>query len=223
MSDMLLELARREKIAGIKPDEDLDIFIKGSRHYRFTMIGKGISDHYFADSKMAKASLQANDVELAKELWDFSLDLVRRGSILHKDHKTDWKKKKDQHDANQVGVGLTPAYGRAYGTTPPLLVDDYRDMLLIGTAMFIFSVGFCHFCKIKEFKRSSIVITRFKLELVETALRSVLLDEYPRVMDTWMHVISSQGSSLFSVDLLEFDVIVIGLCLLKDYSNIQLL
>jgi len=28
------------------------------------------------------------------------------------------KKKKDQHDANQVGVGLTPAYGGAYGTTP---------------------------------------------------------------------------------------------------------
>jgi hypothetical protein len=25
---MLLELARREKIAGIKPDEDLDIFMK---------------------------------------------------------------------------------------------------------------------------------------------------------------------------------------------------
>lgn len=28
MTDMLLELARREKIAGIKPDEDLDIFMK---------------------------------------------------------------------------------------------------------------------------------------------------------------------------------------------------
>lgn len=26
--DMLMELARREKIAGIKPDEDLDIFMK---------------------------------------------------------------------------------------------------------------------------------------------------------------------------------------------------
>lgn len=26
--DMLVELARREKIAGIKPDEDLDIFMK---------------------------------------------------------------------------------------------------------------------------------------------------------------------------------------------------
>ena len=27
-ADMLVELARREKIAGIKPDEDLDIFMK---------------------------------------------------------------------------------------------------------------------------------------------------------------------------------------------------
>lgn len=27
-TDMLLELSRREKIAGIKPDEDLDIFMK---------------------------------------------------------------------------------------------------------------------------------------------------------------------------------------------------
>lgn len=27
-TDMLLELARREKIAGIKPDEDLDLFMK---------------------------------------------------------------------------------------------------------------------------------------------------------------------------------------------------
>lgn len=28
MADMLVELARREKIAGIKPDGDLDIFMK---------------------------------------------------------------------------------------------------------------------------------------------------------------------------------------------------
>lgn len=26
--DMLLELSRREKLSGIKPDEDLDIFMK---------------------------------------------------------------------------------------------------------------------------------------------------------------------------------------------------
>nr|TKS04429.1 short-chain dehydrogenase TIC 32, chloroplastic-like isoform X1 [Populus alba] len=41
---------------------------------------KGMSGQYFADSSIAKASLQANDAELATKLWDFSLDLVRRGS-----------------------------------------------------------------------------------------------------------------------------------------------
>ncbi|KAJ6883079.1 short-chain dehydrogenase TIC 32 [Populus alba x Populus x berolinensis] len=41
---------------------------------------KGMSGQYFADSTIAKASSQANDAELATKLWDFSLDLVRRGS-----------------------------------------------------------------------------------------------------------------------------------------------
>lgn len=41
---------------------------------------KGMSGQYFADSSIAKASLQANDAELATKLWDFSLNLVRRGS-----------------------------------------------------------------------------------------------------------------------------------------------
>lgn len=41
---------------------------------------KGMSGQYFADSSIAKSSLQANDAELATKLWDFSLDLVRRGS-----------------------------------------------------------------------------------------------------------------------------------------------
>ncbi|KAH8492370.1 hypothetical protein Peur_072985 [Populus x canadensis] len=41
---------------------------------------KGTSGQYFADSSIAKSSLQANDAELATKLWDFSLDLVRRGS-----------------------------------------------------------------------------------------------------------------------------------------------
>ncbi|CAK7327438.1 unnamed protein product, partial [Dovyalis caffra] len=80
---MLLGLARREKIAGIKPNEDLDIFMKEATttcYVRLHHQVKGINDHYFADNNMAKASLQANDIELAKELWDFSLDLVRRGS-----------------------------------------------------------------------------------------------------------------------------------------------
>ena len=30
------------------------------------------------------------------------------------------KKRKDQHDANQAGVGLNPAYPGAYGTAPPV-------------------------------------------------------------------------------------------------------
>ncbi|KAJ6873435.1 U1 small nuclear ribonucleoprotein A [Populus alba x Populus x berolinensis] len=40
-------------------------------------------------------------------------------------HEEKGKKKKDQHDANQVGVGLAPAYGGAYGTTPSLLQVPY--------------------------------------------------------------------------------------------------
>ncbi|KAF9672036.1 hypothetical protein SADUNF_Sadunf12G0112600 [Salix dunnii] len=43
---------------------------------------KGMSGQYVADSNIAKASLQANDAELAKKLWDFSSDLVRRGTNL---------------------------------------------------------------------------------------------------------------------------------------------
>lgn len=38
-SDMLLELARREKIAGIKPDEDLDIFMKVITMVRYVWFG----------------------------------------------------------------------------------------------------------------------------------------------------------------------------------------
>lgn len=33
LPDMLLELARREKNAGIKPDEDLDLFMKVPFHF----------------------------------------------------------------------------------------------------------------------------------------------------------------------------------------------
>ncbi|KAG6787105.1 hypothetical protein NC652_007165 [Populus alba x Populus x berolinensis] len=40
-------------------------------------------------------------------------------------HEEKGKKKKDQHDTNQVGLGLTPAYGGAYGTTPPLSQIPY--------------------------------------------------------------------------------------------------
>jgi len=36
LPDMLLELARREKNAGIKPDEDLDLFMKVPLHFFFS-------------------------------------------------------------------------------------------------------------------------------------------------------------------------------------------
>ncbi|WCJ36681.1 NAD(P)-binding Rossmann-fold superfamily protein [Euphorbia peplus] len=37
---------------------------------------KDTSGQYFADSNMAEASSQATDADLAKKLWDFSLDLI---------------------------------------------------------------------------------------------------------------------------------------------------
>uniref|UniRef100_A0A6N2N1E8 RRM domain-containing protein n=1 Tax=Salix viminalis TaxID=40686 RepID=A0A6N2N1E8_SALVM len=48
--------------------------------------------------------------------------------------KADGKKKKDQHDANQVGVGLTPAYGGTYGTTPPVsMFSSFLGLPLLGS------------------------------------------------------------------------------------------
>ncbi|KAL6320680.1 hypothetical protein AAG906_008680 [Vitis piasezkii] len=38
---------------------------------------KGTTGEYFADSNIAKGSSQANDPELAKKLWDFSLSLIK--------------------------------------------------------------------------------------------------------------------------------------------------
>ncbi|PON44175.1 Short-chain dehydrogenase/reductase [Trema orientale] len=39
---------------------------------------KGMNGYYFADSNIAEASAQANDANLARKLWDFSLDLINR-------------------------------------------------------------------------------------------------------------------------------------------------
>ncbi|KAL3524296.1 hypothetical protein ACH5RR_017130 [Cinchona calisaya] len=39
---------------------------------------KGVSGTYYADSNVAEASLQANDTELAKKLWDFSSTLIHQ-------------------------------------------------------------------------------------------------------------------------------------------------
>ncbi|KAB5569465.1 hypothetical protein DKX38_003258 [Salix brachista] len=49
-------------------------------------------------------------------------------------HEEKGKKKKDQHDANQVGVGLTPAYGGTYGTTPPVsMFSSFLGLPLLGS------------------------------------------------------------------------------------------
>ncbi|KAJ0113103.1 U1 small nuclear ribonucleoprotein A [Pistacia vera] len=42
-----------------------------------------------------------------------------------KRHEDKGKKRKEQHDANQAGMGLNPAYAGAYGATPPLSQIPY--------------------------------------------------------------------------------------------------
>lgn len=37
---------------------------------------KGVSGEYYMDSNKAKASSLAQDAELAKKLWDFSISLI---------------------------------------------------------------------------------------------------------------------------------------------------
>ncbi|KAK6117628.1 hypothetical protein DH2020_048643 [Rehmannia glutinosa] len=39
---------------------------------------KGISGEYFSDNNLAKASAMATDKDLARKLWDFSLDLINK-------------------------------------------------------------------------------------------------------------------------------------------------
>ncbi|GMN44573.1 hypothetical protein TIFTF001_013772 [Ficus carica] len=41
---------------------------------------KGMSGYYFSDSNVAEASSLANDANLARKLWDFSLELINRCS-----------------------------------------------------------------------------------------------------------------------------------------------
>lgn len=49
------------------------------------------------------------------------------------------------------------------------------------------------------------------------------MGEYPGLNDRWMDVISSQGSSLLSLDLSGSDVTDPGLTNLKDCKNLQAL
>lgn len=53
--------------------------------------------------------------------------------------------------------------------------------------------------------------------------QDLYLGEYPNVNDAWMDVISSQGSSLLSLDLSGSDVTDSGLIYLKDCTNLQAL
>lgn len=38
---------------------------------------RGISGEYFADNKIAKANSLGRDIDLAKKLWDFSMNLIK--------------------------------------------------------------------------------------------------------------------------------------------------
>ncbi|KAH9653458.1 hypothetical protein KPL70_027406 [Citrus sinensis] len=57
----------------------------------------------------------------------------------------------------------------------------------------------------------------------DCALQDVLLGDYPRVKDSWMDVIASQGSSLLSADLSGSAVTDTGLGCLKDCTNLEAL
>jgi len=37
---------------------------------------RGISGEYFVDNKISKAGSRARDIELAKKLWDFSMNMI---------------------------------------------------------------------------------------------------------------------------------------------------
>lgn len=52
-------------------------------------------------------------------------------------------------------------------------------------------------------------------------LQDVNLGEYPGVDDSWMDIVTSQGSSLLSVDLSGSDISDSGLSYLKNCKSIQ--
>ncbi|CAI0542644.1 unnamed protein product [Linum tenue] len=56
---------------------------------------------------------------------------------------------------------------------------------------------------------------------LDCALQDVHLGDYPGVKDSWMDVISSQGSSLLSLDLSDSEITDAALVCLKDCSNLQ--
>ncbi|KAF5203866.1 F-box/LRR-repeat protein, partial [Thalictrum thalictroides] len=65
-------------------------------------------------------------------------------------------------------------------------------------------------------------LTEVSLEAFrDCALQDIDLGEYPGVKDSWMDAISSQGSSLLSVDVSGSDVTDSGMVPLKDCENLQ--
>ncbi|KAM3216176.1 hypothetical protein P3L10_025616 [Capsicum annuum] len=64
---------------------------------------------------------------------------------------------------------------------------------------------------------------RQTLDKVILTLKDLNMGEYPGLNDRWMDVISSQGSSLLSLDRLGSDVTDPGLTYLKDCKNMQAL
>lgn len=58
------------------------------------------------------------------------------------------------------------------------------------------------------------------LRFVSCVWQDLYLGQYPGVNDSWMDVISSQGSSLLSVDLSGSEVTDTGLLHLKDCTNL---
>lgn len=68
-----------------------------------------------------------------------------------------------------------------------------------------------------------ITLTWLDMNLKSLFLKDIDLCEYPGVDDSWMEVISSQGSSLLSADLSGSDVTDCGLVHIKDCENIQAL
>ena len=65
-----------------------------------------------------------------------------------------------------------------------------------------------------------VFIDDFFYQICILCWQDVWLSEYPGVQDSWMDVISSQGTSVLSVDLSGSDVTDTGLGLLKECSSL---
>ncbi|CAI0476212.1 unnamed protein product [Linum tenue] len=67
------------KLANILHANELARLLKGAATTCYVALHpkvKGVTGEYFSDSNVYKPNSQAKDEELAKKLWDFSLDLI---------------------------------------------------------------------------------------------------------------------------------------------------